>query len=234
MNRLNLLFTLSSLSVILVTVERFSFTTKILLPPADFIRLHQLVQMIVIILITTLIPFFIFKELSDNFKSLLNKKGFALILLFITGIYFYATGNGVHEVASFFWNQYCRSQNIQNLICNGLFINDYYLGNILYFIGAFLMNLTLLKTEKLYPYNKFAKKDFPISVINAVIYAFAIFAYAGFDVVLVGMYFSLISVLTILYFFFTNKHSYLEKPVTTNLLITYVLGTIASIIVRLI
>lgn len=233
MNRLNLLFTLSSLSVILVTIERFSFTTKILLPPSDFIRLHELVQMIVIILITTLIPFFIFKELSDNFKSLLNKKGLVLVLLFITGIYFYATGNGVHEVASFFWNQYCRAQNIQNLICNGLFINDYYLGNILYFIGAFMMNLTLLKTEKLFPYKKFTKKDFPILVVNAVVYAFAIFAYAGFDRVLVGLYYSIIMLVTILYFFFRNKNTYLEKPVTTNLFIIYLLGTIASIIVRL-
>jgi hypothetical protein len=44
MNRLNGAFTVTSALVLLVTLERFSFTTSILLQPYSFIRLHELVQ----------------------------------------------------------------------------------------------------------------------------------------------------------------------------------------------
>ena len=101
MNRLNWLFTLSSLSVILVTVERFSFTTKILLQPYNFLRLHELVQMTILILFTTVIPFLIFREVTNNFQTLKSNISLVYGLMFIIGIYFYATGNGLHEVSSF-------------------------------------------------------------------------------------------------------------------------------------
>ena len=44
MSRLNVLLTLSSLDVLLVTVECFSFTTQIALQLASFLRLHEVLQ----------------------------------------------------------------------------------------------------------------------------------------------------------------------------------------------
>ena len=233
MKRINLLFTLSSLSVLLVTLERFSFTTKILLQPYNFMRLHEIVQMVFIILFTVVIPFLLLKEITNNFATLKTKKGYLLILLFVIGVYFYATGNGVHEVSSFNFNNYCDTQNFSGDLCGGFFINDYYTGNIFYFAGGAMMVISLLYLEKLKPSNGFTKKDMKILAANALIYAFAIFAYAAFDKVLVGLIYSLIISIISINLFLQIKNKYLEYPVITYTTLTYTIGTLAALVVRL-
>src|SRR5260221_11578758 len=139
----NFLLTLTSLNVLLVTIERFSPTTQILLQPYNFLRLHEVFQMSFLILATVLIPALLLREVTDNFRLMQTKYGLILFIIFIIGIYFYATGNGVHELASFLFNSFCDIKNIYPDICGGLFFNDYYFGNAVYFIGAFLMNVSL-------------------------------------------------------------------------------------------
>ncbi len=231
MNRLNLLFSLSSLSVLLVTVERFSFTAKILLQPYSFLRLHELVQMSLIILLTVVIPVFLLKEISQNFKKV-KQREFLLILSFITGVYFYATGNGVHELASFLFNHYCNTLKFVGDLCGGFFFNNYYTGNIFYFIGGFMMVASLLLLEYKRPNETYKKKDLPITIINACIYAFAIFAYATFDKVLVGIIYSIITTVFAVYLFVQIRKKYLKYPVITYTTITYVIGTVTALIVR--
>lgn len=232
MHKLNRIFTLSSISVLLVTIERFSFTTKILLQPYNFLRLHELIQMSLLIWLTVIIPSMLLKEITQGLKTVKTKKDWSLILLFITGIYFYATGNGVHEIASFYVNTYCNVKDLVGNLCNSLFFNDYYTGNILYFIGGILMLIPLLLLEKSRPTNSFTRKDFVVLVVNAVIYALAIFAYAAFDVVLVGLVYSVImsAVATIL--FLMVRHKYRQYPVITYTFLTYVLGTVAAILTK--
>jgi hypothetical protein len=108
MRRFHILFSLNSLVVVLVSIERFSFTTHILLSPYQFLRLHEAVQMTVLILATAILPFFLLKEVTGNFSLLTKGKKSMLFLgvLFIAGIYFYASGNAFHELASFMLNQY--------------------------------------------------------------------------------------------------------------------------------
>jgi hypothetical protein len=215
-----------------VTIERFSFTTKILLQPYNFLRLHELIQMVFIILATVLIPFFLFKEASVNFESLKSKRGLLWAIVFITGVYFYATGNGVHELASFDFNTYCDPKNITNELCNGLFFNDYYTGNIMYFLGAGLMIIPLLFLERMKPNKTYTKKDVNITVINAVIYAFAIFAYSAFDKVLVGLTYSLIIMILADLLYLKTRKKYLQYPITFYTALTYTIGTVAAIILR--
>lgn len=233
MNRLNLLFSLSSLSVILVTIERFSPTTKILLQPYNFLRLHELVQMIFLILFTVVIPYLILREVSNNFEALLDKKGFLLSLLFTVGIYFYATGNGLHEVSSFNFNQYCDTYNFSGDLCGGFFFNDYYTGNIFYFIGAAFMVSSLMLLEKLRPNQNYKRKDLAVTLVNAVIYSLAIFAYAAFDRVLVGLVYSAVIMIFADLLFLQVRKRYLKFPVITYTAATYTLGTIAALIIKL-
>jgi hypothetical protein len=49
MKRLQILFSLNSLAVVLVSIERFSFTTHILLQPYHFLRLHEVIQITVVL-----------------------------------------------------------------------------------------------------------------------------------------------------------------------------------------
>ncbi len=232
MQRLNLWLTLSSLSVLLVTVERFSPTTKIFLQPYNFLRLHEIVQIVIIIFATVLIPFMIFRELTNNFALLQKRKNLILCVLFITGIYFYATGNGVHEVASFIFNTFCNTKIVAEGFCGSSFFNDYYFGNILYFIGAFLLVIPLILLERQSSTQTFDRKNWVILVINAVVFALAIFAYAAFDRVLVGLIYSVITTIVIFFLLFTSKKTYKKLPYTSYSALTYTLGTIASLLVR--
>lgn len=232
MHALNVLFSLTSLSVLLVTIERFSFTTKILLQPYSFMRLHELVQMSVLILFTVLVPFFILRAISHNFETIKSGKGLLLAALFIIGVYFYATGNGVHEVSSFNFNNFCDIKHFSDDLCGGFFVNDYYTGNIMYFIGAILMTVPLFFLELLKPSTDYKKKDLALTLVNAGLYAFAVFAYAAFDRVLVGLIFSVIIMVVAGGLFLKMRKKYLQYPFITYMAATYTLGTVAALLVR--
>lgn len=188
--------------------------------------------MSVVILLTVVIPTLLLFEITQNFLNI-KRKQLILILLFIVGIYFYSTGNGVHEIASFLFNHYCNTEKFSGNLCGGFFFNDYYLGNIFYFIGGFMMIASLLLLEFMQPNKNFSKKDLRVTVINAIIYAFAIFAYAAFDKVLVGVTYSIITTIFALYLFLKIKRKYLNYPLITYTTITYFLGTFFAILVRL-
>ena len=234
MQRLNYWLTLSSISVLLVTVERFSPTTKIILQPYSFLRLHEVVQISLIILTTVLIPFMIFLELSQKESTRKGNQGVLLSVLFITGIYFYSTGNGVHETASYIYNSFCDITVIGTGFCGSSFFNDYYFGNILYFLGAYLLTIALILLERTNLDSELDRKNWVILFVNSVIFAFAIFAYSAFDRVLVGLIYSLATTFTILLLLITSGKRFTQLPYTTYALVTYGLGTIASLIVRLI
>ncbi len=232
MKRLNLYLSLLSANVLLVTVERFSFTTKVFLQPYDFLRLHELFQMTVIILFTVVLPFLILYEVTSQWETVKKKRGLLLFTLFIVGIYYYATGNGVHEMASFTFNQYCPKEGFTDSLCGGQFFNDYYTGNIFYFVGAFMFTIVTVIFERMNPNKNFTKKDIKVATINAVIYSFAIFAYAAFDRVLVGLVYSVITAAVGLLLFIPVRKKFMQYPMTTYTAVVYTIATIASILVR--
>jgi hypothetical protein len=232
MSRLNILLTLSSIDVLLVTIERFSFTTQILLQPYSFLRLHEALQIVTLILFTVLIPTFVLREVTHGFDTLKSTAGMALLVCFITGIYFYATGNGIHELASFQFNTFCPDIPDPSVMCQGMYFNDYYFGNGLYFIGAFLMNTSLIMLEGMRPLPAASRRDMVITTINALFYSLAIIAYAAFDVVVVGLVFTVVSMLTIDFLLWRAKQPLLMRPFTTYAAIAYTVGGLLAIVLR--
>lgn len=232
MKRINLILTLLSLNTVLVTIERFSFTTKVILQPYNFLRLHEVFQMLVVILLTVALPFFLLKEITNNFETLKTVKGTLLGLLFIVGVYFYSTGNGVHEVASYIFNTFCSVKHIAPGFCGSAFFNDYYFGNILYFVGLLFVNLSLVMLEKIKPSKSFTKKDTIVTLINSFILALTMFAYAAFDRVLVGLIFTLVAAVTIDFLLLTAKTNFKTLPFTLYCATGYTLGFLASAIIR--
>lgn len=231
MHRLNWLFTCSSLVVLLVTAERYSFTTKILLHPGNFLRLHEFVQMNLIILLTVILPFLLLRDVSGNFELVKKRTGFWWMLLFLIGVYFYATGNGVHEIGSFFFNQYCDTKNFSDILCTGFFINDYYYGNILYFIGGTLMILPLLFLEHTKQFFQMDRRNMVILYVNGIFYSLAIFAYSAFDRVAIGLIYSLtiMVVSDILLFHHWKKRN--RIPVILYTSVCYTLGALGALYV---
>ena len=160
--------------------------------------------------------------------------GFVLLMaaLFVTGIYFYASGNAYHELASFLLNQYCDIKNVTGSLCKGMFFNDYYVGNGLYFVGAFLMTIIPILFEVAHPRFLMKRSDFFLLIPNVLFYALAIIAYAGFDRVLVGLVYSLFTMLFVLVIILIHRKEAKRLPVTNYTALIYVIGTAVACIVR--
>ena len=234
MRRLHILFSLNALVVVLVSIERLSFTTHVLLQPYQFLRLHEAIQIVLLILATVIIPFFLLKEVTGDFSLLTKGKRSTLLLgvLFITGIYLYASGNAYHELASFLLNQYCNVSAVSGQLCQGLFFNDYYIGNGLYFVGAFFFTIALILLEIAQPRFEMTRRDLWLLLPNCVIYALAIVAYAGFDRVLVGLVYSLVTTLVVVLLLLVNRKEARRLPLTDYTAITYLLGTLVACLIR--
>ena len=232
MKRLNVLLTLSSLNLILISVERFSPTTRVLLQPDSFLRLHEVVQMLLLILFSVLIPCFILYTVTGELQTLQTGRAKILVVLFVVGLYLYATGNGVHEVASFLFNMYCPQTNAVAESCRSMFFDDYYFGNIVYFVGAFLFTAALILLEQQRPVERFGRRDSIVLVINALVYSLAIIAYAAFDLVLVGLGYAVIATLFILGVVVLGRRSPATTPFTLYNVIAYGVGTGAGLLIR--
>lgn len=232
MKPVNLLLTLLSLNAVLVIIERISPTTDIILQPYNFLRLHEVFQMLIVIMLSVIISFLLLKVLSGNFELLKTRNGTILGILFSLGIYFTATGNGLHEVSSYLFNTFCDTKNITGKLCGSAFFNDYYFGNILYFFGLLISNISLILFERLRPNTDFSNKDVGITIANGLVYALTLFAYSAFDRVLVGLGFIIIAAITVNLFLFTLKTKPLYLPFTLYCAVAYTISSIATVIVR--
>lgn len=230
MNRLNILFSIFSFTALVIIIERL--LPSPLLQPSNFIRLHEIIQTVIFIPVTIVLSFFYLKIFTRDFRTLTNKTDFLLVLCFILGIYYYGAGEGWHEVASFTLNEYCNLRNLAGNLCNGLFINDFYTGNLIFFIGGLLMNVPLLSLAAKYPMKAWGSKNMAILLVNSIVYAFTWFAYAAFDKVLVGLFFSV--VLTIISGIFVMKirGNFRQYPFIVYSFAAYFLASSAAFIVK--
>ena len=116
-------------------------------------------------------------------------------------------------------------------MCQGMYFNDYYFGNGLYFIGAFLMNTALIVLEGIRPLAPASRRDMIITT-NALMYSLAIIAYAAFDVVVVGLVFTVISMLTIDLLLWRSKQPLATRPFTYYAAVAYTIGGVLGIALR--
>jgi hypothetical protein len=232
MNKLNLLFTLYSLTAFVIIVERLLPATRLLLPPHNFIRLHEINQTVIFLSITIAINVLQLKMLTNDFQLLKVKNSTFLLVLFIVGVYLYGAGEGWHEVASFTFNTYCNTRTVTGNLCNGLFINDYYAGNIIFFIGAILIPTVLMAFSLKQPMKMWNNKELTIMFINSLVFAFTWFAYAAFDIVFIGLIALNILMIISLFFFSKIRTTWKQYPFLAYNAAAYTLATVATLIVK--
>lgn len=162
MKKLDIYLSIYSALVLVVILERLSPTTNTFLQPYQFIRVHELTQSVPLLLGTVLVLVFILRALTNNFSLLQSKRNFFLFLAFVGGAYLYGVGEGWHELASFTFNTYCHLPLLGNL-CHGLFINDYYTGDIIFFVGGIFMNVSLMIFALQQPSEIFLRNDYDTS-----------------------------------------------------------------------
>lgn len=231
MNRLNWLFTFYSIIALVIIIERL--LPSPVLPPFNFIRLHELNQTVIFITATVILSFFYLNLFTNNFLALKDRGYFFPTLILLVGIYLYGAGEGWHELASFTLNTYCDPKEILGNLCHGLFINDYYAGNIIFFAGSILVTAALLYFSSRFTSKKFNTKEMVVLTLNSLVYAFTWFAYAAFDKVLVGLIFSALLMIISWVFLIKVKYQFRVYPFITYSVIAYTLSTLATVLVKL-
>ncbi len=232
MKRINTIVSLYTLTALVIIIERLLPITRVLLQPYDFIRLHEINQTVIFLPITVILSFFVLQSVTGDFRTLSRKLNTVLAAVFVCGAYLYGAGEGWHEVASFTLNTYCETQNLPGNLCQGLFINDYYAGNLIFFVGGVMMNAVLLVLATQQKMDRFNNKDLVILLVNSMVYAFTWFAYAAFDVVLLGLYFAALLAVISIVVWVKVKRNIREYPYITYSVVAYTLATVATIIYR--
>jgi hypothetical protein len=232
MKRVNTIVTLYSLTALVIIIERLLPITRVLLQPYDFIRLHEIDQTVIFLPITIILSFFVLQSVTNTFRTLDRTFNIVLAIVFVCGAYLYGAGEGWHEVASFTLNTYCDAQNQAGNLCQGLFINDYYAGNLIFFVGGVMMNAALLVLATQQKTERFDNKDMAILLVNSLVYAFTWFAYAAFDIVLLGLYFAALLAVISIAAWLKVQRNLREYPYITYSVVAYTLATLATLIYR--
>ena len=94
------------------------------------------------------------------------------------------------------------------------------------------MNIALILFEIAQPRFLLTRRDTLLILLNALIYALAIVAYAGFDRVIVGLVYSLLTTLIVVSILFIHRKEVLRLPITNYTALTYTIGTVLACIVR--
>lgn len=230
MNKYNILFILYSLTAVVIIIERL--LPSPLLQPYNFIRLHEINQTVIFLTISLVISIFYLRLITNNFQTLKKTRDFILVTVFIVGAYLFGAGEGWHEVASFTLNHYCEANNPVGSLCNGLFINDYYAGNIIFFIGGLLMTTPLLALASYYPVKAFNRKEMVILLSNSLVFSFTWFAYSAFDKVLVGFFFSTVLLMISAIYLVKIKGRYSQYPFIVYSFVAYFVATVGAALVR--
>jgi hypothetical protein len=233
MKPVNRLLTLLSAITVVITVERASPTTKVLLQPYSFLHLHEVVQIILITASSVVVSFLLLRLISRNFEELKTSSGLILGIVFILGTYFYATGNGVHEVGSFTFNEFCNTKHFTSTVCGSMYFNDYYFGNTLYFLGLGLSNLALVLLELRRPDETMSAGDSWVTIGNGVLLALTFFAYDAFDRVAVGLVATLIYAVTFDVLLLRRRVAYRALPFTLYSAFGFTVAGILAIPVRM-
>lgn len=233
MKPVNRLLTLLSATTVVISIERLSPTTRVMLQPYNFLHLHEVVQMGLITAFSVIVSFLLLRVVSGDFSSLGDLEGTVLGLVFFVGTYFYATGNGVHEVASFLFNQYCDTQHFTSDVCGSMFFNDYYFGNIVYFLGLGLSNLALVFLEVRRPDHTFTSRDVKVTIANGLILALTFVAYDAFDRVAVGLISTIVYAVVFGAVLLTSRVPYRFLPFTLYSALGFTLAAVVAIPLRL-
>jgi hypothetical protein len=233
MKSVNRLLTLLSLTTVVITIERVSPTTKVLLQPYNFLHLHEVVQMGLISAFSVVVSFLLLRAISGNFALLQDTLGAVLGVVFLLGTYFYATGNGAHEVASFLFNQYCDTKHFTSAVCGSQYFDDYYFGNIVYFLGLGLSNLALVLLERRRPDATFNSRDAMVTVANGVVLALTFIAYDGFDRVAVGLISTAIFAIAFDALLLSRRVPYRTLPFTLYSALGFSLAAVVATPIRL-
>jgi hypothetical protein len=228
LSRVHLLLLVQSVDVILVSINRLSSLTTGYVAANEFLRWVDLLNMLVLPLISAIAFYLLKKELE--YDSPAREKGWhlALNLTYIIGLYLLAASYGTHEVTNYLHVRFCLTDQSSPL-CQIIIFNDDEFSHWVFFTGFVMINAALMLIQILFPYRgTVTPHDWVFLVVNGLFIALGIFANLAFEVIGLDLY--VVALLTLLALALLWRRG--PQPLVIYYSTAYTLGLVATAIYK--
>ena len=177
-----------TLVVILVSINRLSTLTTGYVLPNEFLRWQDLLNMLVLPLISAIAFYLLKRHLAYASPALDGRAHMALNITFIVGLYLLAASYGTHEVTNYLHIRFCPDGDA-SAPCRIIVYNDDGFSHYVFFTGFVLMNAVILFMQALFPHEgKLAGGDVALLIVNSVFIGAGIFANLAFEEIGLDLY----------------------------------------------
>jgi len=233
MKRVHLILTGLTLTIILLSINRLTNFTQNYLQPFEFLRWLDFNAMLPIPLMSIILYYLLKREIVYDSPFLKTGKYILLMVVLITGIYFFGAGSGDHEVTNYLNFRFCDQGKVDSPICNIIKYNDDEFSHYVYYVGFILMNVALMLIEYNLPRkNEVKKKDLILISVNSLFIALGIFANLAFEEIGLDLvFFGSVMLLSI---YLLLQKSYKKLPVTFYFGVAYTVGVVGTLLYKII
>ena len=213
-----------TLVVILVSINRLSSLTTGYVAPNEFLRWVDLLNMLVLPLISTVAFYLLKRRLAYASPAFDSRAHMALNIAFIIGLYLLAASYGTHEVTNYLHIRFCPDGD-SSALCRIIIFNDDGFSHYVFFTGFVLINAVILFMQALFPHTgKLAGGDTALLILNGMFIGAGIFANLAFEEIGLDLYVvALLAVLAVV-LLIRKRH----QPMFIYYVTAYVLGLMAT------
>jgi hypothetical protein len=223
------LLSVQSIVVILVSINRLSTLTLSYVAANEFLRWVDLLNMLVLPLISLIAFYLLKKQLERNGLALKSRWHMLLNVTFIVGVYLLGASYGDHEVTNYMHARFC-ADDTQNPLCQIVIFNDDEFSHWVFFTGFVMVNAALLLLQVLFPHPDILTiRDKVLIGINGVFIGLGIFANLAFEEIGLDLY--VVALLALLAVYLWRRYG--TQPLILYYTVAYVLGLAATGIVKL-
>ncbi|MEO6082501.1 MAG: hypothetical protein ABIQ18_05275 [Umezawaea sp.] len=224
--KLHFLLALTSLQIVLVSVNRLSGLTLSYVAPNEFLRWIDLLNM-VLGFVSVLVYFLLARHLVDVSDRPRTSAHRALDVVFVVGAYLYASSYGSHEVTNYLHERFCWTSTTD--LCRIIGYNDDGFSHYLFFAGFIVLNLVVMLTQAVSPDDRPSSAlDNVLVVVNALFISTGIVANLGFEVIGLDLY--VVAAVAVLAVVLLRRHP--RQLVLRYYAVAYVVGLVATVAIK--
>lgn len=228
LGRVHLLLLVQSVDVILVSINRLSSLTTGYVAANEFLRWVDLLNMLVLPLISAVAFYLLKKELEYDSPAREGSWHLTLNLGYIIGLYLLAASYGTHEVTNYLHVRFCLTDQTSP-ICQIIIFNDDEFSHWIFFTGFVMINAALMLLQILFPYRGvMTTRDWMFLIVNGLFIALGIFANLAFEVIGLDLY--VVALLTFLALALLWRRG--AQPLVIYYATAYTLGLIGTAIYK--
>ncbi|HNP85030.1 MAG TPA: hypothetical protein PKK78_02765 [Kouleothrix sp.] len=224
LGRVHALLGVQSLVVLLVSINRLSSLTEGYVLPNQFLRWVDLLNMLVLPLISAVAFYLLKNELPYDSPARDGLWHRALNITFIVGLYLLAASYGDHEVTNYMHARFC-PDGAQSDLCRIIIYNDDEFSHLIFFTGFTIMNATILLLQALFPHREpLHGGDIALLALNGLLIGLGIFANLAFEEIGLDLY--VVAILALLALALLWRHG--RQPMPLYYAVAYCFGLVGT------